>query len=232
MMHPHSLPHQKVIRTYEPIPTTVPNMFEDETDPAPSSMTPPVFEGDDGMTTLGVVGKVENDDIRLAAYQDCNEVNSSVGLVLALAGGLEAQDIGMLSSIQHDLYDLTADIGSDRVSNDSDSDPSAPHITPSHIQRLERACEHYADVLGPRGGAVLPGGTATGALLYQATSVTQRAERTAWRATVQHPETLSSLAHRYLNRLAMLLSILARIANLEHGDTVWTPMASVQPADG
>lgn len=228
-MHPHSLHHQKVIRTHGPITVTVSDMFRDDPDPAPTPVSPPVFEGDDGTTSLGVVGKVENDDIRLAAYQDCNEVNSSVGLVLALASGLEAQDVGMLSSVQHDLYDLTADIGSNRVNNDSDPGAATPHITPAHIERLERACEHYADVLGPRGGAVLPGGTATAALLYQATSVTQRAERTAWRASVDHPETLSSLAHRYLNRLAMLLSILARNANLEHGDTVWAPMTSVQP---
>lgn len=227
-MHPHSLHHQKVIRTTGPIPVTVSDMFEDEPDPAPTPVSPPVFEGDDGTTTLGVVGKVENDDIRLAAYQDCNEVNSSVGLVLALASGLDAQDITMLSSIQHDLFDLTADIGSENVQNPNST---TPRITPAHIARLERACEHYADVLGPRGGSLLPGGTATAALLYQATSVTQRAERTAWRASVDHPDTLSSLAHRYLNRLAMLLSILARNANLEHGDTLWKPMASVQPVE-
>lgn len=204
-------------------------MFSEEPEPTQTPVSPPIFEGDDGTTTLGVVGKVDNDDIRLAAYQDCNEVNSSVGLVLALASGLDAQDISMLSSIQHDLYDLTADIGSENVQN---PEATTPRITDAHIERLERACEHYADVLGPRGGAVLPGGTATAALLYQAHSVAQRAERTAWRASVEHPETLSSLAPRYLNRLAMLLSILARVANLEHGDTVWNPMASVQPAEG
>ncbi|MGH3359953.1 MAG: ATP:cob(I)alamin adenosyltransferase [Nocardioidaceae bacterium] len=204
-------------------------MIRDEPDPVPTPVSPPVFEGDDGTTTLGIVGKVKNDDIRLAAYQDCGEVNSSIGLVLALAGGLDNQDITMLSSVQHDLYDLASDIGSNNVDS---ADATTPRITPAHIERLERACEHYATVLGPRGGSLLPGGTATAALLYQATSVTQRAERTAWTASVEHPDTLSSLPHRYLNRLAMLLSILARDANLEHGDTLWNPMASVQPADG
>lgn len=204
-------------------------MIQDDPDPVPTPVSPPVFEGDDGTTTLGVVGKVKNDDIRLAAYQDCGEVNSSIGLVLALAGGLDAQATTMLSSVQHDLFDLTADVGSENVQNPNST---TPRITPAHIERLERACEHYASELGPRGGSVLPGGTGTAALLYQATSVTQRAERTAWTASVEHPDTLSSLAHRYLNRLAMLLSIMAREANLEHGDTLWKPMASVQPVDG
>lgn len=203
-------------------------MFQDEPDPTPTPVSPPVFEGDDGTTTLGVVGKVANDDVRLAAYQDCNEVNSSIGLVLALAGGLEAPDITMLSSLQHDLFDLTADIGSANVQN---PDATTPRITTAHIERLERACEHYATVLGPRGGSVLPGGTANAALLYQAHSVAQRAERAAWRASVDHPDTLSPLAHRYLNRVAMLLSILARTANLELGDTLWKPMASVAPLE-
>ena len=225
--HPHTLPHPEARREYEPNLVTVTKMTDDQPNPVSAPVAPPVFEGDDGTTTLGVVGKVNNDDIRLAAYQDCGEVNSSVGLVLALAGGLDTQDVAMLSSIQHDLYDLAADIGSGKVHADSES----PHITEAHIERLERACEHYASELGPRGGSLLPGGTVTAALLYQACSITQRAERTTWTASVEHPDSLSARPHRYLNRLAALLSIMARDANLEHGDTLWNPMASCATAE-
>ncbi|UPK74608.1 ATP:cob(I)alamin adenosyltransferase [Nocardioidaceae bacterium SCSIO 66511] len=203
-------------------------MSEDQTADVSAPVAPPRFEGDDGTTTLGQVGKVNNDDIRLAAFQDCGEVNSAVGVVLALAGGLDSQDIAMLSSIQHDLYDLTSDIGSANPRGDSD----VPHITDAHIERLERACEHYrSELVTSYDDAVLPGGTAGAALLYQARSITQRAERTAWTASVKHPDTLSPLPHRYLNRLALLLGILAHDANAEHGDTRWNPMASCAPVE-
>src|SRR5690606_6308018 len=102
-----------------------------------------------------------------------------------------------------------------------DPEVQTPRITPSHIERLERACQHYEAEQEPADGSVIPGGTATAALLYQAWSVCQRAERTTWTASVNHPETLSPLPHRYLNRLAALLTILAREANEEHGDTIW-----------
>ena len=203
-------------------------MSEDEANYVAAPVAPPVFEGDDGTTTLGMVGRVNNDDIRLAAYQDCGEVNSSIGVVLALAGGLDTQDVAMLGSLQHDLYDLASDIGS---SNARAKQSDIPHITEAHVARLERACEHYASELGPRGGSLIPGGTPAAALLYQACSVAQRAERACWTASVEHPDTLSPLAHRYMNRLSVLLSIMARDANLEHGDTLWKPMASCATTD-
>ncbi|UYM06876.1 ATP:cob(I)alamin adenosyltransferase [Solicola gregarius] len=203
-------------------------MSEDEGNHVSAPVSPPRFEGDDGTTTLGLVGKVNNDDIRLAAYQDCGEVNSAIGVVLALGGGLDSQDISMLSSIQHDLYDLTSDIGSANARDESD----VPHITEAHVERLERACDHYSsELVSSYDDAVLPGGTGTAALLYQARSVAQRAERTTWTASVEHPDTLSPLPHRYLNRLALLLGILAHDANAEHGDTRWVPMASCAAVD-
>jgi len=217
------LPHTEATRELRPDLVTVTKMSEDQANYLAAPVAPPVFEGDDGTTTLGIVGKVNNDDIRLAAYQDCGEVNSAIGVVLALGGGLDTQDVAMLSSLQHDLYDLASDIGS---SNARAEQSEIPHITTAHVERLERACDHYATELGPRGGSLIPGGTAASALLYQACSVAQRAERTTWTASVKHPDTLSALAHRYMNRLSVLLSIMARDANLEHGDTLWKPMAS------
>ena len=198
-------------------------MSEDHVDATSAQVAHPRFEGDDGTTTLGLVGRVGNDDIRLAAYQDSGEVNSAIGVVLALASGLASREIAMLSSIQHDLYDLASDIGSTHPRENA----TTPHITDAHIERLERACDHYrSELVSSYDDAVLPGGTTAAALLYQARSIAQRAERTTWRASAEHPDTLGPLPHRYLNRLALLLGILAHNANAEHGDTRWVPMSS------
>ena len=47
---------------------------------------------------------------------------------------------------------------------------------------------------------------------------------------VQHnPDLVNPLTARYLNRLSALLFVLARVANTEHGDSIWRPGNSVAP---
>mgnify|MGYP001442284906 FL=1 len=52
--------------------------------------------------------------------------------------------------------------------------------------------------------------------------MTRRAERSAWTAVTDHPETVSVLPAKYLNRLSDLLFILSRVANPD-GDVLWQP---------
>lgn len=180
--------------------------------------------GDDGTTALGDIGPVGKDDNRLAVYADCGEANAAIGVALALAGGLPVHVVTALSSVQHDLFDLVTGIGHPGADG-PESQPA--HITTTHIERLEHLCDHYSTDLSLVDDYVLPGGTVTSALLFQAWSVTRRAERTAWAALGTYPDELSPLTARYLNRLANLLFILARAANAELGDVMWYPMASV-----
>ena len=69
---------------------------------------------------------------------------------------------------------------------------------------------------------ILPGGSGLSALLHVARTVTRRAERSAWIAVKAHPDTVSPLPARYLNRLSDLLFILCRVANPD-GDVLWRP---------
>ncbi len=71
---------------------------------------------------------------------------------------------------------------------------------------------------------ILPGGTALGALLHVARTVSRRAERAAWSAINANPEDTSVLPAKYLNRLSDLLFIMGRVANPE-GDVLWKPGA-------
>jgi cob(I)alamin adenosyltransferase len=65
------------------------------------------------------------------------------------------------------------------------------------------------------------------ALLHVARTVVRRAERSAWAAVDSHPEGVSVLPAKYLNRLSDLLFILARAAN-PGGDVLWKPGGGTQ----
>lgn len=182
--------------------------------------------GDSGRTTFGQHNALPKTDIRVAAYQDCDEANAAVSVVMAV-GNLPIGITSTLASVQNDLFDVVADLS---VPTDS-PDPATARIQESHIIRLERAVEHFAQQAGDLSGRVLPGGTVAAALLYQARAVVRRAERTVWAAVEKHPTSVNPLCARYLNRLSALLFVLARGANAEHGDEQWVPEASAQAMD-
>lgn len=177
--------------------------------------------GDDGTTGLSDFSRVTKNDPRLVAYADCDETNASLGVVLAL--GNPAPDvIEVIRTIQSDLFDAGADLSTPVV-----EDPKYPplRIDQSYIDRLEGWCDHYNEELAPLTSFILPGGTPLGALLHNARTVARRAERAAWAAVDESPETTSALPAKYLNRLSDLLFILSRYANPE-GDVQWVPGAS------
>lgn len=180
----------------------------------------------DGSARLGDLGPVRIDDNRLIAYEECESVNASIGVALALGGTLTTEIVAMLSSIQHDLYDLTTDLGTP-----TDAADRPIQITEGHIVRLQRALDHYGTDFPPVDGFVLPGGTAPAALLSQARAAALRAERACWNASHDHPDTFGQLPAHYLAHLSLLLSTLARAANAEHGDVMWQPMVSVAETD-
>ncbi len=198
---------------------------EKRTDPVEQHYT---RRGDAGTTSLGELGSVGKDDIRLSTCAECGEVNAAIGLALAMSD-LPVQAVTTLSSLQHDLFDLVAGIThpSTQATEAPLRTPAEAHVTEAHIERIEQLCDHYGAELRLPEGDVLPGGTVTAALLFQAWSAAMRAERTAWHAHRTDPEAVDELACRYLNRMATLLYVLARAANDEHGDIIWYPMASV-----
>ncbi|MGH3447493.1 MAG: cob(I)yrinic acid a,c-diamide adenosyltransferase [Nocardioidaceae bacterium] len=193
---------------------------------SPDTTQPPHYtgSGDQGRTVFGVLGEVGKQDVRVVAHGGCEEANAAIGVVLAL-GSLTTYVTATLASVQDDLFDLAADL-SEPVSRQTES---TVRIVDAHIERLERACDHYSSQLTPKDGEVLPGGTVASALMYQARTVVRRAERNTWVAVEQHPDSVNPLTARYLNRLSSMLFVLARGANVEHGDSIWRPGASVTP---
>jgi len=176
--------------------------------------------GDDGTTSLGDMSRTTKTDLRLEAYADVDEANSSIGVAIA-SGGLDEDIVELLTGVQNDLFDVGADLCTPII-----PDPEYPplRITPEYVDRLEAACDVYNARLEPLRSFILPGGTLGAAQLHVARTVTRRAERATWRAIEEYGESINPLTALYLNRLSDLLFILARCANLGiGGDVLWQP---------
>lgn len=180
--------------------------------------------GDGGETTFGHHSRTRKATLRVLASGECEEASALLGMAITAAAELSAEVVRALVRVQNDLIDVGADIGAphDGVGEDD----ARVRIDESYVERVERACDYFSTDLDPLDGFVVPGGTTMAASLHHARTVVRRAERTAHAALEQ--DGVSSLPPKYLNRLGSLLLILAREANVEHGDTLWQPGLSTR----
>ena len=179
--------------------------------------------GDDGTTALGDMSRVGKNDLRLQAYADTDEANSSLGVALAL-GGLSDDVRALLTRVQNELFDVGADLCTPVV-----PDPEFPplRVEAAYVEALEAACDLFNEDLAALRSFVLPGGTPGSALLHVSRTIVRRAERSTWAALEEHGDAMNPLTATYLNRLSDLLFILARHANLAAGgDVLWQPGAT------
>lgn len=174
--------------------------------------------GDAGMTGLGGGRRVAKDAARVRAYGTVDELNSAIGLALAL--GLVERLSDELGRIQNELFDL----GSDLCWPDDDERRGAiPTVQPKHVERMERLIDELNGVVGPLTNFLLPGGTPGAAQLHVARTICRRAEREA--ITLSHEEPIGDLVLPYLNRLSDALFVMARFENHERGvpEPLWQP---------
>lgn len=159
------------------------------------------------------------DSLRIAAIGDVDEANSAVGV--AIAGG--APDA--LKAVQHDLFDLGADLATPAATTGDDFAPSdmVLRIVPQQVARLEEEIDRLNTALSPLTSFVLPGGN--GAAIHLARAIVRRAERAAVALAAVEPVNRHALA--YLNRLSDYLFVLARHVNqFGDGDVLWVPGSS------
>ncbi|HDP89257.1 MAG TPA: cob(I)yrinic acid a,c-diamide adenosyltransferase [Thioalkalivibrio sp.] len=160
--------------------------------------------GDEGMTGLSTGERVRKDSLRIEAMGDVDELNSIVGMVLALE--LPAQVADCLVDVQHDLFNLGAEI----------SMPGEQLLDPARIDWLEATLDSFNDELPPLVEFILPGGGLAAATCHLARSVCRRSERHLVALAAEEPVT--TVARTYLNRLSDLLFVLARIISREAGE--------------
>jgi cob(I)alamin adenosyltransferase len=174
--------------------------------------------GDQGMTGLGGGRRVSKDSLRVGAYGTVDELNSSIGVALAL--GLTDRLTGELAAIQNELFDLGSDLC---WPEDDERRSRIPTVQSHHIERLERIIDDLNAVVGPLTNFLLPGGSPGAAQLHVARTVCRRAEREAIR--LGHEEPIGDLVVPYLNRLSDALFVMARYENHERGvaEPLWQP---------
>jgi cob(I)alamin adenosyltransferase len=165
--------------------------------------------GDGGETGLGDGSRVAKDAPRIAAIGTVDELNSTLGVLLAEA--LPEVIRACLTDVQHDLFDLGGEL----------SIPGHVSVTDAHVQRLEDAVELFNADLAPLKEFILPGGTRAAALAHVARTVSRRAERSV--VTLAAGESVGWPARKYLNRLSDLMFVLARALNRAAGepDVLW-----------
>lgn len=165
--------------------------------------------GDGGMTGLGDGSRVSKDSLRVEAMGDVDELNCTIGVLLTEA--LDPAMIELLTSIQHDLFDLGGEL----------SIPGYRTLQESHVIALEQALDTYNAQLPPLKEFILPGGSRAAAFCHVSRTVCRRAERRI--VSLADAEPISPLCQQYLNRLSDLMFVLARVANRAtgSGDVLW-----------
>jgi cob(I)alamin adenosyltransferase len=174
--------------------------------------------GDLGETSLGDGSRASKQDERIAAFGTVDELNASLGLVLA---GRCPDDVrAVIGRVQNELFDLGADL-------------SVPleregrlRVTQGQVDALERDCDSFNEALPELKSFVLPGGDEIAALLHVSRTICRRAEREALTAARVHD--VNPVVLVYLNRLSDLLFILARSVNAAagHEEPMWKPGSS------
>ena len=174
--------------------------------------------GDEGQTALGSRERVPKDAPRVAAYGDVDELNSALGVALAL--GLESSLAETLLKIQNELFHLGSDL-----SFPADSDFEVPRIEARHVEALEAMIDELSAVVGPLENFILPGGSLGASQLHLARTVCRRAERSA--VTLAREEDINEHALAYLNRLSDGLFVMARFENFSAGtpEPLWNSRA-------
>jgi cob(I)alamin adenosyltransferase len=165
--------------------------------------------GDRGETSLFGGARVPKNDPRIDAYGTIDELNSCLGVVLAV------EPDAQLLAVQRDLFEIGAHLASPGTSRFAG-------VETSRIEELERGIDAMEAELAPLKTFILPGGTPAAAQLHVARTVCRRAERLVVALHDDDPATESSIA--YLNRLSDYLFVAARHANHKRGveDVPWT----------
>jgi len=155
--------------------------------------------GDDGTTGLGDGSRVPKHHLRVAAMGDVDELNSTLGVLLAepLPDGVRQ----LLVVVQHELFNLGGEL----------SIPGFTLLKDEAVLRLDEALAEHNATLPRLAEFILPAGTRSAALAHVSRSVARRAERAVVLLAAQ--EAVNDAPRQYLNRLSDLLFVLARVLN-------------------
>jgi cob(I)alamin adenosyltransferase len=142
---------------------------------------------------------VPKDHLRVRAMGDVDELNSTIGVLLAEPLPDDVREL--LVAIQHELFDLGGEL----------SIPGYELLRTEAVLRLDEALAHYNGQLPKLAEFILPAGTRGAAIAHVARTVARRAERAL--VTLAATEPVNVAPRQYLNRLSDLMFVLARVLN-------------------
>ncbi len=158
-------------------------------------------KGDSGMTSLFGGKKVSKADIRIEAYAIVDELNSYLGIVIALTDNISIQR--EILSIQKRLFDLGVILA---------TDPDKPKLImpfkSNYITFLENRIDEMEEELEPLKNFILPSGSLLISHTHVARTICRKAERRVVAITDKHSHYKNVIV--YLNRLSDYLFVLAR----------------------
>ena len=172
--------------------------------------------GDGGDTSLGDGARISKSHPRISAYGTVEELNAALGV--AVAAGVPEEICRQVQHIQHDLFD----VGADLCVPEPETPPESPQlrVVPRQVETLERWIDEATEVLEPLTSFVLPGGSIAAAHLHHARTIRRRAEIGC--VELASLERINPEVITYLNRLSDLLFVLARMCNDRgRSDVLW-----------
>ena len=158
--------------------------------------------GDKGTTGLADGSRRAKNDVRVNCLGEVDELNAALGVALSFLQ--ESPEQQVLFAVQHDLFDIGAEL----------CQPGKSLIQQLHVDALESSAAQFNEPLPPLKEFILPGGSQSVAFLHLARTICRRVERSL--LSLKETENLNPVTAQYINRLSDLLFILAR--SLAHDD--------------
>src|SRR5688572_1638962 len=131
--------------------------------------------GDSGETGLFKGPRVPKHDLRVEAYGNVDECNAILGVALNYVQ--HPQIKGLLSAIQHELFEVGADLATPPQQQEDDRWRIDAEMTAG----LEKSIDQFEKELPALTNFILPGGSLAGAYLHYSRTVCRHAERSTTR---------------------------------------------------
>jgi cob(I)alamin adenosyltransferase len=173
-------------------------------------------KGDTGTTGLLFGGeRVSKSDLRTDAYGTTDEAVAALGLARAGIGAetdrAEARLAALILRLQRELFVVGAELATHRDRRERLTDATT-RVTEAMVVSLEREIDDLEELSEQPTEFILPGETPTGAALDLARTIVRRAERRSV-ALAEVGGLPDSWVVPYLNRMADLLFVMARVAD-------------------
>ncbi len=177
--------------------------------------------GDSGTSALIGGERVGKDTARLECYGTVDELNATLGLVIAALEGSAAEPRlrPTIERIQNELFN----VGTQLATPDADRRSRSPSVQQRHVEAMEAEIDSLNQDLAPLTSFVLPGGGTVSAHLHLARTVCRRTERLV--VGLSRSEDVDAVLLAYLNRLSDALFVFGRWAAFKDGvpEQLWAP---------